>query len=231
MPNFQESKIEDFAFDYLQGYYTMQQGAKKILLGRCEKNKHGENVEGLISFKHPDNYCFLATITFKHSEQLATLLTSFKKNGLSKFRYLTFLVLFAVGGALSFTFGNTLLYWSLAFVTAVIGFILHSYLEKTYLMLKIRIIMDEVIKYKANEQWYGISISSLTFRNNSLASYFLELCQRRGVGLVTVGRRSKVILMQEPRTHICRKGDFLSYYASEDTIRKSLQENSILRVA
>lgn len=74
-------------------------------------------------------------------------------------------------------------------------------------------------------------MSSLTFRNNSLASHMLAMCERRGIGVITVGKRAKVVLMQEPRTLTCRRGDFLSHYAAEVRIRKAVLGDSYLRVA
>ncbi|MEJ8801417.1 hypothetical protein [Pontibacter sp. H249] len=231
MPNPQESKIEDFAFEYLQGYYTAQQGAKNILIGRSEKNKQGVEVEGLFTFKHSDNSIFLATVTFKNSQRLSKLLTSFKKEGLSKFRFATPVIMLLLGFYLSLRFELGITGFALTLVAAAAGLILHSYFLLTYLKRSINTLVNELKKHQANEQWLGISISSLIFRNNSLANYFLKLCQRRGIGVITVGKRSKVVLMQEPRTNICRKGDFLSHYASESSIRKAMQDDTILRVA
>ena len=231
MPNTQESKIEDFAFEYLQGYYTSQQGAKNVLIGRSEKNKQGIEVEGLFAFKHPDSSLFLATVTFKNSQRLASILTSYKKEGLSKLRFLTPVLLLIAGIYLSLRYEAGLPGFGATLLASVAGLFLHTYLIKAYLKRTINTLMDELKKHKANEQWLGISISSLIFRNNSLANYFLKLCQRRGVGIITVGKRSKVVLMQEPRTNICRKGDFLSHYVSEHSIRKAIQDDTILRVA
>lgn len=231
MPNPQESKIEDFAFDYLQGYYTSQQGAKNVLISRSEKNKQGVEVEGMFTFKHPDNSLFLATVTFKNSQKLAALLTTYKKQGLSKLRFLTPALLLLLGIYSSVQFKGGIIGLVVAFVVAVAGFILHTYLLKSYLKRSINSLMDVLKMHQSNEQWLGLSISSLAFRNNDIATYFLKLCQRRGVGVITVGKRAKVVLMQEPRTNVCRKGDFLSHYVSEHSIRKAIQDNTVLRVA
>mgnify|MGYP005754236973 CR=1 FL=1 len=231
MPNPQESKIEDFAFDYLKGYYTAQQGAKNILVGRSEKNKQGVSVEGLFAFRQADNALFLATVTFKGSEHLSSILTTYKKKGLSKLRYLTPVILLVSGFLLSMRLEGGMLGLGLSVMIAFLGFVLHSILAKVYLKRKVTKLVDVLKLHQANEQWLGISISSLTFRNNSLANYLLKLCQRRGIGIITVGKRSKVVLVQEPRTNICRKGDFLSHYASEQSIRKAVQDDTILRVA
>lgn len=231
MPNPQESRIEDFAFDYLQHYYKAQQGAKDVLIGRSEKSKQGVEVEGLFAFKHPDSSLFLATVTFKNSQSLAALLTAYKKEGLSKLRFVTPVLLLALGLYLNLRYDTAIYGIALSFIIAAGSFILHSYLLETYIKRRINTLVDELKRHHANEQWLGISISSLVFRNNSLANYFLKLCQRRGIGILTVGKRAKVVLMQEPRTNVCRKGDFLSHYVSEHNIRKAIQDDTILRVA
>ncbi|MBC5993471.1 hypothetical protein [Pontibacter cellulosilyticus] len=231
MPNPQESKIEDFAFDYLQGYYTSQQGAKNVLISRSEKNKQGIEVEGMFTFKHPDNTIFLATVTFKNSQKLTDLLTAYKKQGLNKLRFLTPVLLLMLGVYASVQFKGGIVGLAVTCVAAVAGFILHTYLLKYYLKRRVNNLLDVLKMHQSNEQWLGLSISSLVFRNNNLASYFLKLCQRRGIGVITVGKRAKVVLMQEPRTNVSRKGDFLSHYVSEHSIRKAIQDNTILRVA
>ncbi len=231
MPHSKENKIEDFAFDYLKGYYETQHGAKNIFVGRSELHKHGVEVEGLFAFKHPDSNNFLASITFNNSQQIAALLNTYKKKGLNKFRFVTPAAILCFGLLFNIAIGYNIYAWILFTITALSGFILHTYLAKAYLQLKLEVMLEELKKYQANEKWLGISISSLTFRNNSLANYFLKLCQHRGIGLIIVGKRAKVSLLQEPRLSMCRHGDYISQYISEDKIRKAIQPDTILRVA
>ncbi|MDX5422371.1 MAG: hypothetical protein LPK14_08970 [Hymenobacteraceae bacterium] len=231
MPSQRESKIEDFAFDYLQTYYTTQQHVKGILICKAEKTKHGAEADGLFAFKSSDSTPFVAAISFRDAPQLARILVTYKKKGLSRWRYVTAVALFAATFLISKPLGFLPYTLGLSFITALAGLMLHSVLEKKHLKRRIEQVVDTLKKLPANEQWLGISISSLCFRNNSLANHLLQLCQRRGIGLITVGKRSKVVLMQEPATTTCRRGDFLSHYSSEQSIRKALQDDSMLRVA
>jgi hypothetical protein len=231
MPHSKENKIEDFAFDYLKTYYESQQGAKNIFVGRSELNKYGVEVEGLFAFRQPDCALFLGSVTFNNSQKIGTLLTNYKKEGTGKIRFITPLIFLLLGLFISVTINNDLYVWSFFIISAVGAFVLHTYLAKAYLQLHLEAMIEEMKKYKANEQWLGLSVSSLVFRNNSLANYFLKLCQKRGIGLITVGKRAKVSLLQEPRTHVCHHGDFISHYVSEDNIRKAIQVDTILRVA
>ena len=231
MPHSKENKIEDFAFDYLNNYYASQQGAKNIFVGRSELNKYGVEVEGIFAFKQPDSALFLSTVTFNNSQKIGALLTNYKKVGMSKIRFLTPLVFLLLGLFISITINNNIYVWAFFSLSALGGFILHTYLAKAYLKLQLESMIEEMKQYKANEQWLGLSVSSLVFRNNSLANYFLKLCQSRGIGLITVGKRAKVSLLQEPRIRISHHGDFISHYASEDIIRKAIQIDSMLRVA
>ncbi|MCC9135633.1 hypothetical protein ACFSKU_13015 [Pontibacter silvestris] len=86
-------------------------------------------------------------------------------------------------------------------------------------------------KQSADQQWLGVSISSLCFWNTSLRNYLLDLCKKRGIGLIAVGKRTKVVLMQEPGKFTWRKRDFISHYNSEEQIRLSLSNSTCLRVA
>ena len=118
-----------------------------------------------------------------------------------------------------------------ALSVAATGFALHSVLERNSLKNKLDRLLDSLKKLPADEQWLGISVSSLTFRHNSMATHLLDVCKRRGIGVITVGKRAKVVLMQEPVRQTCRRGDFLSYYEGEARIRKALSGDSFLRVA
>jgi hypothetical protein len=231
MPHSKENKIEDFAFDYLKAHYASQQGAQNIFVGRSELHKHGIEVEGLFAFRQAGNSDFLASVTFKNSQRIAALLTDYKKKGLSKLRFLTPAIILFFGLIFSVTVVHNVYAWILFTLTAISGFILHTYLVKAYLQLQLEAMLEDFKKYQANEQWLGLSISSLTFRGNKLANYFLKLCQYQGVGVIAVGKRAKVSLLQEPRTHICRHGDYISQYVAEDKIRKAIQVDTILRVA
>ncbi|WP_439880025.1 hypothetical protein ACSX1A_12745 [Pontibacter sp. MBLB2868] len=231
MSSTKESKIEDFAFDYLQHYYALQQSAKSVLISKSDKTKNGAEVDGLFAFKDRDSSIFVATVSFKDAFPLADILINYKKNGLSKVRYITPAVLLITSFLVAAQSDHWLYMWVAPFLVAISGFYIHSFSEKNYLKRKIRQQVDALRQHKANEKWLGISISSLCFRNNSLASYLLKQCQRQGVGLITVGKRAKVVLMQEPRTQISRRGDYLRHFSAENSIRQALSNETVLRVA
>ncbi|WP_114782474.1 MnhB domain-containing protein [Botryobacter ruber] len=224
------NKIEDFADEFLQSYYTSHHSGSSLLIRKGEKTRKGVKVDALITFKHPKGSLFTATLTTAHSAKLSALLTDYKKKGLSKFRFLTALVLLIATTYLV----SLALHWGIAagvaFVTALAGFILHTVAEKQALRKKINSILNTMQRYHANNQWLGISISSLTFRNNPLAAYFLSLCQERGVGVITVGQRGKVVLMQEPQTVELHENDFLAEYTEGEKIRNTFT-NPTLKVA
>ena len=232
MPTQQESNIEDFAYDYLHAYYGARYSTKNILVAKAEITKQNAATTGLLAFKAADDTAFVATINTQLSPEITRLLIRYKKEGLSKLRLITAFVLFAA----ALFFGKTMgLHWALVYllpvVAALTGFVLHSLLEKKYLEHRLEQLVNELKNTPADEKWLGLSISSLTFRHNALANHFLDICKRRGIGIITVGKRAKVMQLQEPHTVNCRRGDFLSYYAAEEQIRKALRDNTILRVA
>ncbi|MBF9253964.1 hypothetical protein I2I11_11730 [Pontibacter sp. 172403-2] len=232
MAKLQQSNIEDFAYDYLHIYYAARYHTQNILTSKAERTKKGDAATGLFALKTKGNAAFVAALNARLSGEIARLLTRYKKQGLSKTRLITAFVLFTT---LLFS-GKTIGYYGvvlylLPVVAGLTGFILHSLLEKKYLKYRLKRLVDELKKTPADEQWIGISVSSLTFRHNALAAYFVNICKRRGIGVLTVGKRAKVVQLQEPRTVHCRRGDFLSYYRSEDQIRRALGDNTMLRVA
>lgn len=231
MPHQRESNIEDFAFDYIQSYYTTRTGVETMLVDKGARTRQGYVADGFFSFKNSEKSLFIASLSTKHSAKIASLLTGYKKNGLSKMRYLAAAVLFAVTLFAGFKAAHWALVFIMPVVAALAGFILYTVLEKKHLKAKLEQLFEDVMSLPADERWLGISISSLVFRNNDIAKHLLSICQRRGVGVITVGKRAKVVLMQEPQTQTCRRGDFLSHYQAEARIRKALLGESYLRVA
>ncbi len=230
MSTHKESRIEDFAFDYLSAYYTQHCKAANIIVGKGEKAKSDEEADGLFVFKQADQPVFTVVLSTGNSDELARLLKGYERSGLGKLRFLTAVVLLAATFILAKPLG--ILYAApIALIIAVAGIILHTHLLKKHYRSQIDKHLSVLKKLPANEQWIGISISSLLFKNNKLAQHLREVCTRRGIGLITVGKRAKVVLMEEPRTITCRKGDFLSYYASEARIRKALSDDPMMRVA
>ena len=231
MANQLESKIEDFAFDYLKSYYTQQYTTGNILVGQNEKTKRGSTADGMLAFKKPTGEAFLANISMQQSSNLVGMLTNYKKNGLGKLRFLTPLLLAALCFALGRTTGNIMVMLIAPIVVAPIGFMLHTFLLRKYHTRQLETLLNNVKQVPADEQWIGLSISSLVLRNNPLAKTLLEMCEQKGLGLITVGKRSKVVLMQRPQNKVSRRSDFLSYYTSEATIRRAINEDHVLRVA
>ncbi|RDV13394.1 hypothetical protein DXT99_19570 [Pontibacter diazotrophicus] len=231
MPNQRESNIEDFAFDYIQSYYTTRAGVKTILVDKAERTRQGYVADGFFSYKNSDKRLFIASLSIRNSSKISSLLTGYKKEGLSIRRYIVAALLFAA----TLYIGLKAAHWAILYVVPILaafaGFVLSTVLEKKRLKAKVEHLLDDIMHLHADERWLGISISSLVFRNNDIAKHLLSVCQRRGVGVITVGKRAKVVLMQEPQTQTCRRGDFLSHYESEDRIRKALLGDSFLRVA
>ncbi|MFT2010179.1 hypothetical protein ACMA1I_16005 [Pontibacter sp. 13R65] len=205
-------KIEDFAYDFLQSHYRAAYTATSIKVKQNVQTRADKQVDALFLFDTVDNSPFCAALVTASSSGLANLLTRYKKNGLSKWRFLTaFLALIGIGFLL-----KAIVHWAIAAGIAVAAalalFILHSVLEKKQLKGKISDLVDNVDSFPANEKWLGISISSLTFRNNDLARHLLQLCQQKGIGILTVGQRAKVVLMQEPKALHSRGENFIANY-------------------
>lgn len=226
-----ESNISDYAYDYLRTFYMQRYGLNQVMLDRAQKTKHGHQTDGLFSFNRQSNDLFIASLHTSQSATIAHMLLRYKKKGLSKVRYITLLFVLVTSFYIGWQFGHWAMRYALPVVLACAAFLLHTLLEEKYLRLKLSTFLDSMRKTPANEQWLGLSISSLAFRHNPLGKFFLKTCQQRGIGVITVGKRAKVILLQEPKTVVCRRGDFLSHYSAEARIRKAVLGDSYLRVA
>ncbi len=226
-----DSNINDFAYDFLRNHYASRFGSSKVLIDKDELTRHGHTVQGLFSLKKQDNSLFVAALHTQHSPQIAKALVAYKKGGLSVFRYATALLGLAAVSVAGWQLGFLVTGLVAAVVLAASAFALHTYLEKRLKTRYLLSLLNELKKTQADEQWLGISVSSLTFRHNYLAKQLLAACERRGIGIITVGQRAKVVLLKEPRPAVCRRGDFLSHYQSEGRIRKALLGDTVLRVA
>lgn len=231
MPNQSESNINDFAYDYLSSHYSARFDAKQILVDKNEQTQHGHTTDGLFSFKQQDNTLFVAALHTHNSPQIASALTRYKKKGLSMMRYASSLLVLLLVTVAGWQLGYLIAGLVAAIPLSAGTFALHTIAEKKLRKRQLLRLLDELKETPADEQWLGLSISSLTFRNNYLAKQLLAMCERRGIGIITVGQRAKVVLLQEPKPSTCRRGDFLSHYQSEDRIRKALLGDKVLRVA
>lgn len=230
MPIQGEIRIEEHALAFLGTYYARHQKSSGLLINRGVMTKLGAMADGLVTFRQQDNSCFAASLSVRQSDTLAALLRDYKRNGLGKLRYLTAAALFAGTALTGYVLGQWIVLWVLPLFMAVAGFSLHSRLKKRILYRQLRAAVAEIKGLPADEQWLGIRVSSLCWRKNALAERLAEICRHRGIGLVTVGKRARPTLRQEPRTASCRRADFLCYYATEANLRQEL-DTQLMRVA
>ncbi|MBB6610973.1 hypothetical protein H7F15_07990 [Pontibacter sp. Tf4] len=231
MANQHDAKIEDFASDYLKKHYTQQCSLSNILVSHSEKTRRGAKADGILVFKKDLNEVFVASVSMEQASALTTLLVNFKKQGLGLLRFVTPLLVAAGCFLLGKSINNLLVMLVAPVIVAPLAFMLHSYLQKKFYIRQVEKILDNVRSIPADEHWIGLSVSSLVFRKNQLANILLSLCAEKGIGLITVGQRAKVVLMHKPDRTNCRRSDFLTYYESEENIRKAVLGDHVLRVA
>ncbi|WP_018479717.1 hypothetical protein [Pontibacter roseus] len=224
------SGINKFAFEFLTSYYAKQSKNSTLLVREHERTKEGAQADGLFVIRYPDDKYFAASLSTSHSDQLSSIFSQYKRKGLGKARFVTAAVLIITTTYAGYTLNHWMVLWVLPPVLALAGFLLHSKLELRHLKRRITSLVDELRQVPADEQWLAISVSSLCFKNNQLADKLVEACHHRRIGLITVGKRSRITLRLEPRRSTCRHGDFLRYYTAETAIRKDLSDQ-FMRVA
>lgn len=225
-----ENRIEEYAIDFLGSYYAKHQKKSGLLINRLVPTQKGSLADALFAYQKHDNTFFAASLSVRRSDRLAALLKSYKQRGLGKLRYLTAALLFAISALVCYVAGSWLAFAIVPVLLAVTGFYLHATLRKRYLLRQLNTAVEELKQQPADHQWLGVRVSSLYWRDNPMADYLSKLCEKRGIGLITVGRRARLTLRQEPRLAACRRVDFLSYYASGDILRKELGDQ-FMRVA
>ncbi|MBD1396905.1 hypothetical protein H9Q13_06990 [Pontibacter sp. JH31] len=230
MPGQGENTMDDHAFDYLGSYYAKRKKNSGLLINRLEQTRKGAWVDGLFAYRSEDNTFFAASLSTRQSGKLAALLSHYKRKGLGHSRFVTSVLLLAATAGIGYYLNLWLILWVMPLFVAVAGFVVHSALEKRRLQRQMLKSVDELKDFPADEQWLCIEVSSLSWRHNSLAEKLSALCERRGIGLITIGKRARITLHQEPRAVKCRRDDFLSYYVAEAAIRKTLTDQ-FMRVA
>jgi hypothetical protein len=223
-------RIEDHALEFLGSYYAKHPKKSGLLINRLAMTKQGSQAAALITYQKEDDTFFAATLNVSQSDKLASLLSNYKRNGLGKLRYITAIILLAGTSYFCYATAHWVALAIVPILTALAGFFIHSRLQDRRINKQLTAAVDELKNLPADHQWLGIQISSLSWRNNQMADRLSKLCERRGIGLLTVGKRAQLTLRQEPRNATCRRTDFLAYYAAEISLRKELTDQ-FMRVA
>ncbi|MBX0335247.1 hypothetical protein K3G39_18590 [Pontibacter sp. HSC-14F20] len=225
-----ESRIEDQAIEFLGTYYAKHEKKSGLLVNRRVPTHQGTFADALFAYQKHDNCFFAVSLNTAASRKLSRLLNSYKKKGLGKSRYLTAAAIFGVAAYSCYLAGSWLAMAAIPALLAVAGFVLHSRLRKRYIQQQMKTTVDQLKQQPGDHQWLGIQVSSLCWHGNAMANYLSKLCERKGIGLLTVGKRSRLTLRQEPRLATCRRTDFLSYYAQGENLRRELSDQ-FMRVA
>lgn len=224
------NRIEDQAVEFLGSYYAKHEKKSGLLINRLEPTQLGTFADALLAYQKHDNSFFAVSLNISASNKLARLLSVYKREGAGKARYFTAGLIFAAVAALCYMVGSWLALAALPVLLAVAGFVLHTKLRNRYIRQQLRAAVDQLKQQPADHQWLGVQVSSLCWRSNSMADYLSKLCERKGIGLLTIGKRSRLTLRQEPRLANCRRTDFLSYYTKGELLRRELADQ-FMRVA
>lgn len=224
--------MEDLAYNYLQSYYSTRFNSPTYTF-KDEKTKKGQFIDGLLALKEKDGAVFTASFQASGTENVARILKKYKKQGVSKWRFLSATLSATLVAALVFKVMAAGLVYVIpaTFIVLVASFTGHTILEKRFLKAQVLKSVETLKEMPANNLWLGITISSLVFRNNALATTLVEACKASGIGLITVGKRSKVVLHTKPDSSKKYYRDYLVHYASEATIRKVLDSDTAMKVA
>ncbi|MDO6390192.1 hypothetical protein Q4E40_08645 [Pontibacter sp. BT731] len=225
-----ESSIGDQAIEFLGSYYAKHEKKSGLLVNRTVSTHQGTFADALFAYQKHDNSFFAVSLSTSASDKIARVLSSYKKRGLGRVRYLTAASIFGAASYACYLVGSWLAMAAIPAILAVAGFVLHSRFRKHYIQQQLKVAVDQLKQQPGDHQWLGIQVSSLCWRGNAMADYLSKLCERKGVGLLTIGKRSRLTLRQEPRLATCRRTDFLSYYTQGESLRRELSDQ-FMRVA
>jgi hypothetical protein len=191
------------------------------------KNRKGR-ADVLLVFPYKNNKAFVVAIEAKSRKTIGSLkfADNYKKR-LNIARWgAGLLVVFA--GSYFFSKGIELvvdLPLSILFVISVIGgvVILYNLLGKINMRFTQSIpVINQVKRYKANEQWIAIASDTLKGRRSAYLILKRE-AKKQGVGLIIVNHKGNLRFIHYPKPkyeHI--KKDYLCYYSQESSIRRQI---------
>ena len=225
-----ESNIGDQAIEFLGSYYAKHEKKSGLLVNRLEATHHGTFADVLFAYQKHDNSFFAVSLNTSASNKIMRLLTIYKKKGLGRSRYILAGAIFGLAAYGCYLAESWLAMAAIPALLAVAGFFLHSRLRTRFMEHQLKAAVDQLKQQPGDHQWLGIQVSSLCWRSNEMANFLSKLCERKGIGLLTLGQRSRITLRQEPRLATCRRTDFLSYYTQGESIRRELSDQ-FMRVA
>lgn len=225
------SRIEDFAFTYLKIYYKQQHHADDVFVFIDEKSKNGATADGLFTFQTEKEPLFLAALNTDLFHKLSDLLITYKKGKFKAFILTISILATAFAACASYWLSNNFAAPAFSLMLFPVLYLCSLAIHWYFCKRKMMGLVNYLKRLPANEKWIGLSISSQAFKRNKLAESFLATCRDKGIGVITVGKRSKVVLMLEPKSYNRRSGDFLSFYKSEISIRKEVLGDKFMRVA
>lgn len=226
------NQIEDFAYTYLKTYYKQHYSTEDVFVFIDEKAKSGATADGLFTFitseKDP---LFIAALSTDFSYKISSLLAAYKKKKFKTFIFTLSLFSTVLAASGSYWVSKNLAAPALSVTLLPVIYLCLIAIHWSFQKRQLVSMVNTLKRLPANQKWIGISISSQVFKGNKLADNFLAICREKGIGIITVGKRSKVVLMLEPKIYSRRSGDFLSFYKSEFSIRKEVLGDKIMRVA
>lgn len=230
MADKEEKNIGELVVEFLVTYYAKHEKKAGLLINRHVATQHGTFADALLAYQKHDNAFFVASLDISKSERIARLLRNYKQRGLGKGPYLTALLLLSASATFCYLQDMWLTLAVLPLLLAVAGSVVHALLRKRYLQKQLQAAVECLKQQPADHQWLALQVSSLNWRGNAMADYLSKLCERKGVGLLTKGKRGRLTLHQEPRMASCRRHDFLAYYLQGESLRKELGDQ-FMRVA
>ncbi len=226
MARLAESTVQQKALNFLYDYYQLKAKGKvyhKIEV-RTRKEFGGKRADGFLAFKRWFRGIYVISMESKSYKTLPAM-KPYRDNKKWFWNSVWFAFVFCIGtGGLYaiYKMDNTLwsiLYPALAFLT---GFIVYGLFTKNSFKHQSVDVINQLDTYPGNEQWLSFSKDSINGLKERKWDNLKKICKSQGYGIILVGQRGAIEVVNRPRVRRKFSGDYLKFYALEKEIRAFL---------
>jgi len=221
-----EQVVQENAQKYLEQYYRIQYGIKKMYskLEERTKKKYGmKRADGLLAFKRRGGL-YVVSMEAKSHKTLPALRPYrvnklWRRDSIWKGFLGTLMC-----GVLFFVWRGEGVWMRLVLPFGVWGALagIHAFIfRKSYKYQEMEVV-HQVFQYPANEQWLSLSTDSFMMIKEDVRRNLFKICEARGIGVLMVEPDLSVSLIHKPQKHISWFGTFLKYYLYENDIKEFL---------
>ena len=223
-----ERTVQKRALDYLANYYKKKAKRRRLfdkMEVRTKRRYGGKRADGFVAFKRRFRKKVYVVSMESKSYKTQDVINPKRDNKLWIKNSLWLGAYIALGTGVIFLVNYIEgPIWSLIYAlgTWLVVSLVIGQLTKNSAKNKTMGVLKQIDQYPGNEQWLSTSKDSYDAIPVHLQSAFVKICKARGIGLLLVDKRKRIILIHKPKKRRKLFGSYLKYYSIEKDVKKYL---------